>query len=130
MHNIVPQPPAHADAKSTSQVSERGDNLQSSEETTVNTTSVSERGLQSSEETTVNTTSISERGDNHRSSEETAVNNTSVDHTPLGTYTGHARGRTHAVPELAPGSHIGDTMDPVQHSDPVLDTCLEENTVS
>lgn len=112
MHDIVPQPPAHADATSTSHVSERGDNRWSSEETTVNTTSVSERG------------------DNRRSSDETAVNNTSVDHTPLGTYTGHAKGRTHAVPELAPGSHSGDTMDPVQHSDPVLDTCLEENTVS
>ena len=109
----MPQPPAHADVTSTSHVSERDDNLKSSEETTVNTTSVSERG------------------NNLKSSEETTVNNTSVDHTPsLGTYTGHARGRTHAVPELAPGSHTGDTMDPVQHSDPVLDTCLEENTVS
>ncbi|XP_041490027.1 ankyrin repeat domain-containing protein 26-like isoform X2 [Microtus oregoni] len=83
MHDIVPQPPAHADATSTSHVSETGDNRQSSEETTVNTTSVSERGdnRQSSEETTVNT-SVSERGDNLQSSEETTVNNTSVDHTP------------------------------------------------
>ncbi|XP_041490149.1 uncharacterized protein LOC121435121 isoform X2 [Microtus oregoni] len=64
MHDIVPQPPAHADATSTSHVSETGDNRQSSEETTVNNTSVSERG------------------DNRQSSEETTVNNISMDHTP------------------------------------------------
>ncbi|XP_075806258.1 uncharacterized protein LOC142836132, partial [Microtus pennsylvanicus] len=44
MHDIVPQPPAHANATSTSHVSETGDNRRSSEETTVNTSSVSERG--------------------------------------------------------------------------------------
>ncbi|XP_057641831.1 ankyrin repeat domain-containing protein 62-like [Chionomys nivalis] len=73
-------PPAHADATSTSHVSERGDNRQSTEETTVNTTSISERGdnRQSPEETTVNTTSISERGDNRQSPEETTVNTTSI----------------------------------------------------
>ncbi|XP_075805462.1 uncharacterized protein LOC142835688 [Microtus pennsylvanicus] len=86
MHDIVPQPPAHANATSTSHVSETGDNRQSSEETTVNTSSVSERGdnRRSSEKTTVNTTSVSETGDNLQSSssKETTVNNTSVDHTP------------------------------------------------
>ncbi|XP_075805231.1 uncharacterized protein LOC142835563 isoform X2 [Microtus pennsylvanicus] len=80
MHDIVPQPPVHANATSTSHVSETGDNRQSSEETTVNTSSVSERGdnRRSSEETTVNTTSVSERGDNRRPSEETTVNTSSV----------------------------------------------------
>ncbi|XP_038165627.2 uncharacterized protein LOC119799853 [Arvicola amphibius] len=38
MHDIVPQPPAHADATSTCHVSNRGDSLHASEETTVNTT--------------------------------------------------------------------------------------------
>lgn len=93
MHDIVLQPPAHADSTSTSHASDRSENLQASEEIT--------------------------------------GHNTTADHTgSLGTYIGHARGRTHADPELAPGSHTVDTMDPVQHSDPVLDTCLEENTVS
>ncbi|XP_057642265.1 uncharacterized protein LOC130884971 isoform X1 [Chionomys nivalis] len=80
VHDIVPQPPAHADATSTSHVSEKGDNRQSPEETTVKNTSVSERGdsRQSPEETAVNITSVSERGDSRQSPEETAVNNTSV----------------------------------------------------
>lgn len=76
------------------------------------------------------TSHATDRGDNLQASEEITVHSTTVDHTrSLVTYTGHARGRTHADPALAPGSHSGDTMDPVQHSDPVLDTCLEENSV-
>lgn len=77
------------------------------------------------------TSDATDRGDNLQASEEITVHNTTVDHTrSLVTYTGHTRERPHADPELSPGIHTGDTMDPVQHSDPVLDTCLEENTVS
>ena len=36
-------------------------------------------------------------------------------HTFFRTYTGHARERPYADDELAPGSHTGDTMDPLQH---------------
>ncbi|CAO2629324.1 Ankyrin repeat domain-containing protein 7 [Lemmus lemmus] len=91
-HDIVPQPPAHADSTSSCHASDRGDN--------------------------------------HQASEETSAHSATLEHTcSLGTYTGYARGRPHADPEPAPSSHTGDTMDPVQHSDPVLETGLEENTV-